>query len=241
MENKECQEVMCKLIVEMKFPNKFFNLIKGESPDWHNDNIGLEVRQAIEPNYEALTKKLVDNYSGKFLSDIPKEKLKFLGFTSAPKLYDAEKNLYYQQSEKVGKLIYCFVQNKNDYMLLQHISKFSEPVAENSKLFINAIKEKLTKLNKNYDLYNENDLILRVYDFVEYSIRESDINSMIGDYVSEIQNEYSVNTSKIKFKFIYLFFNDALVEVDCSNWSFKKERVIQEDWDEIKNKLKLKS
>lgn len=47
MRDVDYREAICKYILEEKYPSKFNDLVKSESPDWHYLSVGLEVRRAI--------------------------------------------------------------------------------------------------------------------------------------------------------------------------------------------------
>ena len=70
MRDADYREAICKYILEEKYPSKFNDLVKSESPDWHNLSVGLEVRRAIlspDAEFGAFFKKYETKFFLKYL------------------------------------------------------------------------------------------------------------------------------------------------------------------------------
>ena len=237
MRDADYREAISKEILEMKFPEKFIGLVKGESPDWHTDSIGLEVRRAVISD-DAFFESFHNKYNYKFMKEIPAKILSKLGFDDEPILINEENKIYIQKSEKVGQNIYVFDTAKNDYRLVAMIGKVQNPNVENALLIIDALKDKTKKLVELYTEYPENDLILVMNDFLQYGACKQDILASFNECKAQIINDYNLLKFEKKFDYVYLLFNDSIVEIGIKSGEFRLKVITQEDWDKIKQEFK---
>ncbi len=229
MRDADYRELVAKKMLEAKFPEKFSELKKSESPDWHNANVGLEVRRAIigdEAKFLAMHKK----YSNSFKKDIPEKLLSSLGFDDNLVKTADYPPTYLQHSEKVGTIMYFWYEKEQDYRLMGVISKMETSESTESNI-VEAINDKLAKLNDHYVPYAENDLILLLDEFVNFGVFEEEIEN---DIIANIKSCYKNTQYSSVFDNLYLLFNDLLMSINTNTWEYVSMPLSQADWDLIR-------
>lgn len=207
------KERIAKQILQDRFPNKFSGLIKGESPDWHNDDLGLEIVESIlelDAQFESIYKK----YANKPKEKIPKKILKSLGFDENLIRHNVNPRLYFQNSDRIGKLTYYVDDYNDEKNVLILVGQIGKPRVGNRTdgTILDIITTKILKLNKHYKKYSENDLAILIDDYINCGTQHKSL--IIGEIIEQIRDEYSKNKQEYKFDFIYLIYRDCLVEIE---------------------------
>lgn len=230
--DKEYVESLCKVTLEMFYPQKFSDLIKSESPDFYNDKYFVEVRRIIlndKAEFHSLYKKYVD----KDFNEIPKPWLEKLGFNLKDFKINGEEILLSIDSNKVGSLF--LLKNKNGkYNLCGLMDKSSTD--DISDLIFDGLCEKLTKLQK-YQKGDENDIFFYVEDFM-YFQGFSCFGQIISHLKEKIKNSDIFTKYSCIFDFIYLLFNDSLTVFNLKTLiCCDHKKLEQKDWDEIRDRI----
>lgn len=224
--SKEFYETYAKNSLEYFNNLKFNNLEKSEFPDWHNDNIGIEVRRAIcssNGEFDAFCKKNLD----KKFSGISKKQLKKFGFNDNPVSNNGI--LYEQQSPTFGKLFYLKSKENSELTLCCVMNKCRE-IENFAEEIVNAIEDKLKKLNNNYTLYNENDVIIVIQEQLNYiGIKNFVIRDIVTKTIDSLKVVYNKDSNKVKFDNIYLLFIDLIIEINTLNWDYKQKDISEND------------
>ena len=209
---KDFYEEFAKVVLQHFYSEKFENLIKGESPDFCNKNVGLEVTRAISTSDGEFDSFLKNNL-GKKLSDISDGFLKKLGFKESPVATGKGAMLYAQQSKKNGTLWY-FNDYKHSAFILCGATSRLEDLTVGAKEIVEKVINKTKKLNDNYERKNENDLVVLVQEQLDYIVGADDIkNSLLTECIERLKLAYR-ESYPYKFNYLYLLFYDNLFVID---------------------------
>ena len=231
VENKTlCEQyAICVLDVLLK---GFSNFQKGESPDYFNDSVGIEITKAIstvEGEIDAFWRK----YHDKRLQEIPQKQLQKMGFVAPPV---SENIIFYRQSSKNnGTLLYYRPKNTENLLLFARIGSLKTISAEDVK---NAVDKKLKKLNSNYCVKPENDLALLVPEQLNYICVERDIvKETLEAAIEQIRNIYNKKEYAYYFNYLYLIFLDNLFVINTKEWKFKRKIISTRERDRIHTEM----
>ena len=234
--DKERVELICKVALEMFYPDKFLNLKKRENPDFENEKVLIEVRRVILSS-DAEFHSLFNRYQDKNIKDIPIHWLNKLGFNIKNYKTNDKGNEILLRSDKVGSL--TFVKNdKGIYLLYYMASNLSDEDLRNeiSDKIYEGLNEKLIKFNDHYDKGKENDVIFYIDEFTRYS-GISFSNDILDVLISKIKNNRLLENFENIFDYIYLFFYNSISEINLKTFDCKTIKIEQKDWDKIKEKM----
>ena len=194
----------------------FPQLTKGESPDYYDDELGLEVTRAISTD-DGEFDALINQYLNESFSKIPKKRLKKLGFVKEP--VQINEYLYVQRSEKQGALYYYRNTQTGELILLFAFGKV-RGVNSTAVAISKSIKEKLTRLNTNYTLKKSNALAIILEKQIGFDgIKNDIITEELECCFTTIKGLYDETIEfKIHFDTIYVIYLDALFIIDSINW-----------------------
>lgn len=223
------QYAICTLDVLLK---GFSNFQKGESPDYFNESVGLEITRAIS-TAEGEIDAFFTKYCNKFLTEINQEQLKKLGFVEYP---SSENGIYYQQRNKKNDvLLYYKPKNTDDLLLCAHMNLLKPISSEDIR---NAVDKKIKKLNSNYCVKPKNDLVLLVSEQLNYICnKEYFVNKIVRTYIEQIKGIYDDEKYTLYFDNLYLIFWDNLFVIDTKKWTLDQKTISQENLNEIYSKL----
>lgn len=211
---KQYYENFALNVLKKYFPEKFSEFIKSECPDWVCGNVGLEITRAVTTQDGELD-AFIKDCEGKEFSEIKKERLRKLGFSTELNKSNCE-HLYETRSSKNGLL--TFLHSKDDrYIFFSYISRM-ELIDECSNDIKHAIEEKLKKLNNNYKQLEENDLAILVQEQLNYEVADNIIiDNIVEKLLDDIKSAYSNTAYSIGFDTIYVVFYDNILAVDTKD------------------------
>lgn len=212
------------------FYPELINMIKGESPDYFNSTIGIEIRRAItrkDGEIDAFWRK---NQNCRF-QDLPPKQLKKLGFSNSPVPIDSKEIFFSQRSLKNGCLFYYKHKCTGILILCAYIGKsITNQFTIDS--IDQAVSEKLDKLNDHYHILNRNDLCIIVQEQLNYYVCQDEIiDDLICSTISSIQKAYEKQKRAHFFDNIYLLFLDNVFCVNSKTWKYKRNTITQEQID----------
>lgn len=223
--SKDFYENYAASIISGFFP-AFSNLQKGESPDFFNKQVGLEVVRAIaegEGEIDGFWKMNCD----KPYHELSQKQLRKMGFDDPPSPFDGNNALYQQWSKKSGWLYYL----KNQSTSALYLCGYS-PEAKSGLLPISdietAVCRKLKLLNGNYTLHNENDVLVIVQDQLKYlGSNDFMIGQDISALIGKLKDHYICNSYAVTFDKIILLFLDVLFVINTNSWEYTQVSVTQ--------------
>lgn len=117
------------------------------------------------------------------------------------------------------------------------MGRVSDSYDEIGETVSDAVADKLGKLNDHYSLFSENDLVLVLDEFIDYGL---DIifsfEEMFTPVLDCIKKVYQNGYDKV-FDYVYILFNDCVVEVSTKEWSYNYKKIDQNDWNLVKLKM----
>ena len=214
-------ESFSKAVLEYFYPEKFSDLQKEEKPDFINDYVGLEIMLALK-SHEGELKSFFEKYNNKPYKDLPSRLLKKLGFKTITNYDDI---IYIQRSKKNGKLLYFYSKEKEDYILLGHISPLqSNNIAADN--IMSSINKKLKKLNSIYKIKKENYLAILVQEQINYcGVEDVCSSEIIRGILKEIKTQDISNKYKYVFDKIYLIFFDKIIIIDTISFEAQTSNI----------------
>lgn len=235
--DKDFYEYYAKSILELVFPEKFSELSKGESPDWYNDKIGVEITRGIEKSNGEFD-SFFNKYRDKEYETIPHTWLNKLGFVSEPiRLKDSI--LYEQRSEKFGTLFY--IKTLSGKLILSTWLCRMALLSDCKYDIAKSVKEKTAKLNKNYTRHEENDLLILVQEQLNYQAAKAEIfHEVSTNIIDEIKKCYDDNKGEYSFDYIYIVFFDYIFVVDSKFFTITECEISQEMQMECINRINSK-
>ena len=196
-------------VLEHYYPAKFVRLEKSESPDFINSSVGLEVTRAIETSMREID-GLFCEYMNRSFSEIPPKQLIKLGFTEEPKPTN-EKNILFVQRSITGESLLCSLEEgTNNFSLTGYTPQL---VKTNSVYFsiIEAIIKKTKKLNKNYQLRSENDLVVVINQQLNAGgCGDVIIENFLSEFKLIYKDEMKKHSFNKNYDYIYMLFMDNL-------------------------------
>lgn len=183
--NKNYFERYAQLLLSKVIDEKYIYLDSLESPDFQDNKnklIGLEVTRAITSNEGKFTYFLNDSLGKKIKKPDLMERAQRMGLN--PYIHQEDGFTAYSETEGL----------KDTKGMMKTVS--------------DSIKEKLTKLNNNYETFKSNELFV----FLNFTYELYDIRHII--------NFIDINDYKIKFDKIYMYNNINLYE-----YKFKTDRI----------------
>lgn len=222
---KDFYEYYAKSILEVVFPEKFSALNKGESPDWYNDKIGIEVTRGIEKSNGEFD-SFFNKYRGEEYETISQPWLNKLGFTSEPIM--SEDGIFHEQrSEKFGKLVY--IKTLSEKLVLVGLISRMEMMSNCKYDIAKSVNEKTEKLNKNYVHHEENDLLILVQEQLNYhALKKEIIDDVSTNIVDEVKKCYNDNQGEYSYDYIYIVFLDYIFVVDSKTFTITEYEISQE-------------
>ena len=228
---KDFYEQYAVAMLGFYFP-EFSSLKKGESPDFYNENIGLEVRRAITPKDGEMDAFWKNNHD-KTYDSLSQKQLQKLGFVEPPVPTDNQEILYMQRSKIAGTLFY--LKNKDDSVLVLccYMGKVKEGSFSMGDIEI-AVSEKLLKLNQNYTLHEENDALILIQDQLQYLWPNNEIVELeLQVLIEKLKIYYNSGSYQVTFDKIILMFSDNIFVIDTNCWIYKRAVISQENIDAV--------
>ena len=219
MWNKKEYECYAISALEFFYP-EYKKMIKEDSPDFQSEKLGVEITRSITTKDGEVDAFWRNNKNSSF-QNLSKKQLKKFGFTGSPVSADLNGILYVQRSVKNGSLYYYRQKATNDYILCAYIGK-SKTDQSTSDDIINALSTKLKKLNKNYKLFERNDLCIVIQEQLNYYICQEEL---IDDLPYVFDN-------------IVLLFLDNIFLIDSNTWQYERHIIAQEDIDKFLVQMK---
>lgn len=217
--NKESYENFAKNALEYYFSDKFSNLQKFESPDWVNEKVGVEVTRAITTN-EGCIDAFFKKNKGKKYVDLPQKQLNNMGFNTEP----SKSNItifYEQRSKSNGTLSY--IKNQESDLILFALTGGFGLVSDCSIAITNAVKNKIEKLNSQYLIKDENDLVVLIDEQLNYFVGQDEIiDETLRETIKRLSSLKQGTESKIEFDYIYLIFFDNIFVVDFKTLDYTR-------------------
>ena len=198
----------------------YCNLIKSESPDFANEKIGLEVTRAIRK--EGAVYSFLNRNIGKEYEESQDKELCKLGFKEEMAVVPDTSNLYCKRSKNNGSFYYM-KKTTNKYALVAYIGIVKDNDFTLSEIET-AVKDKLSKLNNNYSIYQENDLAILINEqlnLTDDEYRKQNIEGLANKALNLIDDLNSNNKYKNKFDKIFLVFIDCLIMVDICRHKYE--------------------
>lgn len=227
-------ESFSKAVLEYFYPEKFSDLQKEEKPDFINDYVGLEITLALK-SHEGELKSFFEKYNNKPYKDLPSRLLRKLGFKTITNYDDI---IYIQRSKKNGKLLYFYSKEKEDYILLGHISPLqSNNIAADN--IMSSINKKLKKLNSIYKIKKENYLAILVEEQIKYfGIGDACSSEIINEIFEKIKAQDISNEYEYMFDKIYLIFFDKIIIIDTASFEVETREIPVEVYRNIYDRCK---
>lgn len=213
------------------------DMIKGESPDYYNSTIGVEIRRAITEKGGEIDAFWRKNQNCRF-QDLPPKQLKKLGFSNPPVPINSKGLFFSQRSLKNGSLLYYKQKDTENLILCAYMEKsITNQFTIDS--IDQAVSEKLDKLNDHYHILNRNDLCIIVQEQLNYYVcQEEIIDDLICNTISSIQKVYGKQERSHFFDNIFLLFLDNLFCINSKTWDYKRNIITQEQIDIFTAQLK---
>jgi len=216
------------------YNRKYQGLTKGESPDYFNNVIGVEITRAIATQAGEMDAFWKSKQNQRFSSFSAKQ-LKKLGFEDVPSIIGSTGVLYSQKSVDNGSLFYLKQKDSEELVLCGYIGTVRNNQSSSSDIK-SSVSEKLNKLNDHYAIKEENDLLILIQEQLDYCCCKDEIvTCLIDEIVSDIKIAYS-EAYAIYFNTIFIMFMDTLVAVDTDSWTYKITTVSQEQYLLFENK-----
>lgn len=231
MWNKNKYEEYAINILDFFYPC-FSNMVKGESPDYHNSIIGVEITRAIttkDGEVNAFCKKNIN----KRFNVIPEKQLKKFGFKELPLASDSKEIIFTQRSRQNGCLYYYKEKKTGDLVFFMYLGK-SKTNESTTDDIIYAISKKLKKLNNNYNLFSRNDLCILIQEQLNYYVcQEEIIDGLINIFISSAEELYNKTNWINKFDNIFLLFIDNLFCINTKTWEYERKIITKEHIDQV--------
>lgn len=176
--NKDYYEDLAITVLEHYLPDKFYSMIKGECPDWYNDNVGLEVTRALsqkEGNFDGFIKESMHNY----YSELSPKRLAKLGFVEEPTSRDG---IWYEQYSKDNGKLYYIKEKSSEELLLKGTTGGFGLFTDCAKAVGYALETKLKK----YTPKAINDLAILVQDQLNTIVLQEEIVTEVAQLVIEL-------------------------------------------------------
>lgn len=212
--------------------NKYKGLYKGESPDYYNDLIGIEITRAISTESGEMDAFWRNNHDQSF-SSLSSKQLKKLGFKDCPLAVDSSETIFMQKSECNGTLYYFKASDASDMVLAGYIGVVKTDESS-SDVIQSSVSSKLKKLNDHYRIKDENSLLILIHEQTDFLYCKDEIISiMMDEIIISIKKEYNNDYCRY-FDKIFLVFIDVLLAIDTNSWEYKETKISQRQIDSFK-------
>ncbi len=235
MWSKEEYEKYAISVLGLFYP-EIINMIKGESPDYNNTSIGIEVTRAITTKngeVDAFWKK----HNGMRFQDLSQKQLKKMGFNVLPVQVDSRDLLYVQKSFQNGSLYYYKEKGTDELILFIYFGRLTSNEATSDDI-MRAISVKLKKLNNNYKLFSRNDLCILIQEQLNYcACQEEIIDDLMGLVISSVKRLINKSNQNKKYDNIFLLFLDNLFRISTETWEYERNVITQDCINQVISKV----
>lgn len=200
-----------------------------EKPDYQGVDIGVEITRAMEHTGEV--SNFVNKFNNRKYSQLPKKRLRKMGFDESPYITNSKGNIYIQRSKKNGFLWYIKPYDNSDLILIA--GGFSGMNTEED--IISSVMRKIKKLNTDYKRFSENDLIVLVGEQINYSYFNQMIRKQVlNKIISSLKVEFEKKEYEYYFDNLFILFLDFLCEISTETWEYKDYDISQQMLDYYK-------
>ncbi|MDD6665443.1 MAG: hypothetical protein PUE48_03775 [Eubacterium coprostanoligenes] len=235
MWSKEEYEKYAISVLGLFYP-EIINMIKGESPDYNNTSIGIEVTRAITTKngeVDAFWKK----HNGMRFRDLSQKQLKKMGFNVLPVQVDSRDLLYVQKSFQNGSLYYYKEKGTDELILFIYFGRLTSNETTSDDI-MRAISVKLKKLNNNYKLFSRNDLCILIQEQLNYcACQEEIIDDLMDLVISSVKRLINKSNQNKKYDNIFLLFLDNLFRISTETWEYERNVITQDCINQVISKV----
>lgn len=223
---KQYYENFALNVLKKYYPDKFSKFEKHECPDWLCGKVGLEITRAVSTQ-DGEMDAFIKDCQGKEFSEINAERLMKLGFSVELTKSNCD-HFYETRSPKNGLLSFLHTKD-NRFIFYCYFSRMGM-VNECIDDILYAVKEKLKKLNHNYERLEENDLAILVPEQLNYIGAENIVVSdIIKELSSGIKTVYSETQHVYTFRHIFIVFFDNFFSVDTKTFECNRIEIHGDD------------